>query len=196
MIRRSILFLFVVVLTSGVPASADEVHAVREAWVHADAAVTTRVHHEEDPLCWVEFDEQCFGGMMAPDSLLCEFEPLPMEEWPEQCSVAVDCRVTDPAGQPTMDGGGMHAGMMRREVTVTMHYDPDELADWGLEPGDLCLARREGERFVICDGAVQDVAASNFTLSTFAPAAAYAVLPRAIVVSTTRPGISGLKSRY
>lgn len=196
MIRRSILFLLAFVLTSTGPASADPVHAVREAWVLRDAPVVTRVHHEDDPLCWVEFEEQCFGGMMAPDSLLCEFEPLETEEWPEQCAVAVDCRVTDPTGQPTMDGGGMHGGMMRREVTVTVHYDPEDPGQWGLDAGDLCLARREAGRFVPCEGAVHDPATSTFTLATFAPAATYAVVPRSTVVSTSGPGISGLKTRY
>ena len=72
--RATVLPLFLLILVvAALPANAREI-AVGSAWIHRDAPAATEVQLLDDLLCSVEFQEQCFGGMMAPDSLLCVLE--------------------------------------------------------------------------------------------------------------------------
>ena len=132
---------------------------------------------------------------MAPDWVLCEFDRLPESEWPEQCAIAVECVVSDSHGHDALDGSGMHGNMMRSEVGLTIHYDPDEADRMGIDPENLCLAVRGGSGYEACPGAIHDRGAATFTLSTFDPGGVYAVVPGA-TVPTLPTSWSKLKARH
>jgi hypothetical protein len=177
-----------------VPASAQH-HEVGAAWIHRDAPQATQVHLEGDPLCFAQFDADCFGGMMAPDSLLCELEPLAEHEWPEQCPIAIECSVSDSHGHHLLDGTGMHSGMMRREVLLTVHYNTVDVERMGIDPAGMCLAMWNGESYEERPGAIHDLGAATFVLSTLAPSGKYAVLPRATVPASVT-SVSEFKARH
>jgi hypothetical protein len=181
-------------LFGAIPANAQH-HAIGSALIYRDAPEATRIHLQDDSLCFVDFAEGCFGGMMAPDWLLCEFNLLLENEWPEQCAVAVECAVSDSHGHDTLDGTGMHGNMMRSEVSITIHYDPDEVETMGIDPERLCLAQWNGSGYQACPDAIHDRGAATFTISTFDPGGIYAVIPR-----TTVPALptswSKLKARH
>ena len=189
------LMCLLCMLAAGVTPAEAQHHAVGSARVYPDAPEATQIHLQDDLLCFVEFAERCFGGMMAPDWLLCEFHPLPEHEWPEQCPIAVECVVTDSDGHHELDGSGMHGNMMRSEVALTIHYDPDEVDRMGIDPTNLCLAVRSGSGYEACPGAIHDRGAGTFTLSTFDPGGVYAVVPRASV-PTLPTSWSKLKARH
>ncbi|MBW2507858.1 MAG: hypothetical protein JRE81_04445 [Deltaproteobacteria bacterium] len=186
---------FCVLLVFGPLPTHAQHHAVGEAWIHRDAPQATRVHLPEDPLCLVEFQERCFGGMMAPDSILCELGPLAESDWPEQCPIAIECLVSDPDGHPMLDGTGMHGEMMLRDVHLTVHYSPDRIMEMGLDATSLCLAIWDGARWVIESEALHDPALATFSFSTRMPTARYAVLPRT-AVQEARMTWSKLKTLY
>lgn len=173
-----------------------QIHHTGSAWIMPDAPTATWVHLEDDPFCVVEFEDHCYGGMMAPDSVLCVVEPLAPAEWPDECPVALVCTATDPDGGRMFDGGGMPGGMMRRDVTLVVHYDPDLVGQMGLDPAGLCLVRLDGSGPTVLDAADHDLAAATFTLATSAPTAAWAVVPRSTLVDAARTSTSALKSRY
>ena len=182
---------------SSAPGHASPVrHEVGQAWIPKNDPVATRIHLPNDEFCFVEFEERCYGGMMAPDSLLCVLEPLPEGEWPDECVFAVDCRITDPDGGHMFDGGGMHQSMMQRAVVLTVHYSPATMAQMGYGHEDLCLVRFGSSGMELCGDAVQDAQASTFTLSTTAPTSAFAVVPQSALAEAETGSLSGLKSRY
>jgi hypothetical protein len=171
-------------------------HELGQAWIHKDDPVTTRVHLVSDELCFVEFEERCYGGMMAPDSILCVFDPLPESEWPEHCLVAIDCEITGPDGEPMFDGGGMHQSMMQRAAVLIVPYSPATMTEMGYGHEDLCLVRLGSSGMELCGEAVQDRQASTFTLVTTAPTSSFAVVPQSVLVPAEVRSLSGLKSRY
>ena len=187
------LFLLLLVLDSS-SANAQH-HADGSAWIDRDASEATQVHMMGDPLSFVEFPEQCFGGMMAPDSLLCELEILPENQWPEQCPIAIECVVTNPDGQHMLDGTGMHGDMMRSNVSMTVHYSPDSVAQLGMNPASLRLAVWDGADYVISQGAIHDPASATFTLSTRIPGARYAVIS-SVTVEAAPVSWSQFKARH
>ena len=187
--------LFLLLLVLGSSSANAQHHADGSAWIDRDASEATQVHMPGDPLCLVEFPEQCFGGMMAPDSLLCELELLPENQWPEQCPIAIECVVTDPDGQHMLDGTGMHGDMMRSDVTMTVHYSPDSLAQLGMSSANLGLGIWDGADYVISQDAIHDPVSATFTLSTRIPGARYAVISR-ITVDAVPISWSQFKARH
>ena len=193
--RATVLPLFFLMLVvAALPANAKDI-AVGSAWIHRDAPAATEVQLLDDLLCSVEFQEQCFGGMMAPDSLLCVLETLPDQEWPEDCAIALECRVTDPDGNQMFDGMGMMGDMMRREVIATVHYSPDTVNRMGMEPMSMRLAIWDGTGYAVCEDAVHDVDAATFTLLTKTPNATYAVISNNSTVEARSISWSELKAR-
>jgi hypothetical protein len=182
---------------SNVPSHASPLrHEVGQAWILKTDPVATRIHLASDEFCFVEFEERCYGGMMAPDSVLCVLEPLPEGQWPDECIFAVDCSITDPDGGHMFDGGGMHQSMMQRPVLLTVHYSAAKMSQMGYGHEDLCLVRLGSAGMELCGDAVQDPQASTFTLSTTAPTSAFAVVPQSALVGAETGSLSGLKSRY
>jgi hypothetical protein len=187
--------LFLCLLVFGASTANAQHHADGSAWIDRDASEATQVHMMGDPLSFVEFPEQCFGGMMAPDSLLCELEILPENQWPEQCPIAIECVVTDPDGQHMLDGTGMHGNMMRKETSITIHYDPDQVEGMGIDTENLCLGQWNGSGYEARPGAIHNSSAATFVFSTVDPGGSYAVIPRATVPASAFSW-SKLKARH
>lgn len=167
--------LFIAAVGLAPAASQAQTHARGECWIHRDAAQSTWLHAMSDSLCFVQFPPACYGGMMMPESLYCDFRTVPPESMPRGCAAAYQMHVRDP------QGGCMMSGRMtfRRELSLTLHYDPQAVAALGIATANLVLIRRGSSGYEIVDAAVHDSEAALFHWSTSVPTEWYGVADRA-----------------
>lgn len=151
-----------------------QVHAQGACWIHRDAAQSTWLHARGDPLCLLQFPAACYGGMMMPESLYCDFRVAPPESMPQGCAAAWQLHIRNP------QGGCMMSGRMtfRRDLPLTLHYDPQAVAALGIPSANLVLIRRASTGYEIVAEAVHDPEAALFRLSTPLPNAWYGVADR------------------
>jgi len=173
-----------------------QVHAYGSTWVHRDADHGTMVHAEDDSSCVLEFPDRCFGGMMAPDSVFCEFQIVTIESLPDWCLVACQLEMHDPDGGSMMAGHMMPHGFFRRSLELTIHYEPGAVAGQGIDPVNLVLVTRV-DGYEIVSGAVHDSSANVFRVSTSRPADWYGVADRTnLPLAVQRTSWSRVKATY
>jgi hypothetical protein len=176
--HRIIAVLALILAMALVPAAARaQEHAHGSTWVHRNADHGTMLHAEGDSLCVLEFPDRCFGGMMAPDSVHCEFRIVPPESLPDWCPVADDLEMHDPDGGSMMSGHMMPHGFFQRSLQLTIHYEPYAVAALGIDPADLVLITSTDGYEIVAEAA-HDADSNVFRLSTSRPAGWYGVADR------------------
>lgn len=151
-----------------------QVHAQGSCWIQRDAEQATWLHAQGDPLCLLQFPASCYGGMMMPDSINCDFRTAPPESMPGGCAAAYDLHIRNPQGGCMMTGGMT----FRRQLTLTLHYDPQAVAALGIPSEDIVLIRRASTGYEIVTAATHDPQAALFHLSTTLPSTWYGVADR------------------
>ena len=164
-----------------------QVHAQGSCWIQRNAAQSTWLHARGDSLCNLEFPPACYGGIMMPESLYCDFRTAPPESMPRGCAAGYQLDIRDP------QGGCMMTGRMtfRLALPLTLHYDPQAVAALGIPSANLVLIRRVNAAYEIVTEAEHDPQAALFHLSTTLPSMWYGVadstnLP--VAVATTAWG--------
>jgi len=162
-----------------------QMHAQGSCWIQRNAEQPTWLHASGDPLCLLQFPASCYRGMMMPDSLDCDFRTTPPESMPHGCAAAYEMDIRDP------QGGCMMSGRMtfRLDLSLTLHYDPQSVADLGIPSANLVLIRRVSAGYEIVAEAEHDPEAALFRLTTPMPSEWYGVadrsnLPVAVASST------------
>jgi len=174
-----------------------QIHAHGSAWVHRDADQSTFLHADGDSLCWVDFPQRCYGGMMSPESLYCTFHTVPAESLPDSCYFAFDCDIQDPDGGSMMSGHMMQDGFFRTDLQCVFHYDPDVVASLGIDPNDLVLVVRTSGDLEVVSQATHGAGESAFHLSTSRIASWYGIAEKsAIPLSAETATWSRVKSLY
>jgi hypothetical protein len=174
-----------------------QTHAHGSAWIHPNADHATIVHAEGDSLCLLEFPDRCFGGMMAPDSVHCEFSITPPESLPSWCPGGYDVDIHDPGGESMMGEHMMPHGFFQRSLPITIHYDVDAVAAAGIDLANLALVRRTSAGYEVVETASHDPQAAIFQVSTGRLASWYGVADRwNLPVPVEQASWGKVKARY
>jgi len=195
--KRVLVVVGVLGLASVVGPVQAQVHSHGSTWIHRDDDRATLLHAPADSLCWLGFPARCWGGMMAPDSLYCEFWTVPPESLPTDCFFAYGCSIEDPAGHSMMPGHRMPNGFFVQQVEVVLHYDPAEVSAAGGSVGNLVLVSRDDSGYSMVTAASHDQSGSRFELSTDQVASWYGIVDRSLLPAAVRSSSwSGLKRSY
>lgn len=174
-----------------------QMHADGSTWIHRNDDRGTMLHAAGDSLCWLGFPSRCWGGMMSPDSLFCEFWTVDPDSMPQDCFFAYRCSIEDSSGHSMMSGHTMPHGFFRQQIDLVLHYDPAAVSTAGLDVADLVLVTQGTGGYGIVTTAIHDPSSSVFRLSTDLVASWYGIVDRSILPAAVQAtSWSGLKRTY